>query len=226
MPETLLTPSAIKLYGRRVTDFVLVQSLLARIARAREAALTTADDASRDAVTKAVDTLIAELGLSDPQYGVFSHGNNRFLEEQLSAGDAGFARIYALSYEGHNYDLPRPAILVVHGAGTEVRLRDHDRSTTDTSGVVARDWEFALSDPDSHDLRMWEYDKGDFSLGFDVEAGTLEQILLAQVLRGGPSNMSGAHLGLSGAHLGLSGAHLGLSGAHLGISGAHLGRRR
>jgi len=72
----------------------------------------------------------------------------------------------------------------------------------------------------------WEYEKGDFSIRFDTEAGPFDDILLSAALRGGADMAdrasdtgirSGAHL--SGAHL--SGAHL--AGAHL--SGAHLRNR-
>lgn len=236
MPETLLTPSGIKLYGRVVKGVALVHSLPAAIVKAlKDRAKKSADSkkkqgAAADEVTVTaaqIKTALEDLGFAAPDYGTLSHSHNRFLEEQLSADDARLARIYAFSFEGNNYDLPRPAIFLVHGEGTPVELPPPaDRSTTDTSGVVARDWEFAAPGPDGPDLRMWEYDKGDFSLRLDVDTGPLDQVLLAHALRGGGAGMSGAHLGLSGAHLGVSGAHLGVSGAHLGISGAHLGRRR
>ena len=34
-------------------------------------------------------------------------------------------------------------------------------------------------------MRYWEYEKGDFSLRLDTEAGPFEQILLAAALRAG-----------------------------------------
>ena len=41
------------------------------------------------------------------------------------------------------------------------------------------------------DLIYWEYEKGDFSLRLDLDAGPFEQILLQMALRGG-GGVSGA----------------------------------
>ena len=94
-------------------------------------------------------------------------GANRFLKQQLSHKDARLARIYGYSFEGHYYHLSQPVILVVHGKGTSAAI-----NKLDAVGVEAPDWGF------TSDLRMWEYDKGDFSLRLDIESGPLEQILL------------------------------------------------
>ena len=146
-------------------------------------------------------------------------GSNKFLLNQLMKDVNGaaplFARIYGFSFEGHYYDLPKPAIFLVHGDGTELDFKQHDRTTVDSSGVVARDWEFASSAAGAKDLRMWEYDKGDFSIRLDIETGPFEQILLEAVLRGGSTLSSGADLRSSGADLRSSGADLRISGADL-----------
>jgi hypothetical protein len=86
-------------------------------------------------------------------------------------------------------------------------------SSLDQSGVAGKDWDFSgtLASAGSDDIYYWEYEKGDFSLRLDVDAGPFEQILLQMALRGG-GGVSGA--GVSGA--GVSGA--GVSGA--GVSGA------
>ncbi|MBV9752194.1 MAG: pentapeptide repeat-containing protein [Hyphomicrobiales bacterium] len=132
------------------------------------------------------------------------------------------ARIYAFSFEGAIYGMPKPAIFVVHGPGTPINFTGGPyRSNVDQSGVVAREWEFA-----SKQVLYWEYEKGDFSLRLDTEAGPLEQILLAAAIRGADmADRSGANLGIrSGANLSganLSGANL--SGANL--SGANLRNR-
>ena len=126
--------------------------------------------------------------------------------------------------------MPTPSMFLVHGPGLNVDITaiQAARTTVDQSGVAAREWEFAAPSAggDPGDLKYWEYEKGDFSIRFDTEAGPLEQILLAAALRAGLDTMdratSGAGLGgrsgagLSGA--GVSGA--GLSGA--GVSGAGL----
>jgi hypothetical protein len=167
MPETLLTPSSIKLYGRIMTSLQLVPNMVA------------------------------------------GPSHNNFLEHQINAKDAQLARIYAFSFEGTFYQLPKPAIFVVHGPGTQLGNWGNP-SVMDIAGVAAREWDFSGSGPNT-DLLYWEYEKGDFSLRLDTEAGPLEQILLAATLRGG-AVVSGA--GVSGA--GVSGA--GVSGA--GVSGA------
>ena len=177
MPETLLTPSSIKLFGR------VMKSL-----------------------TYANDT--AGTGL----------GDNKFLQRQLEVhGDnpPKLARIYAFSFEGAYYALPRPAIFLVHGTGKPVGNWANS-STLDQAGVAGREWDFsgntpAGAPPDPNDLFYWEYEKGDFSLRLDLEAGPFEQILLQFALRSG-AGVSG--VGVSGA--GVSGA--GVSGA--GVSGA------
>jgi hypothetical protein len=119
------------------------------------------------------------------------------------------ARIYSFSFEGAYYQLPRPALFLVHGWGTPIGNWDVN-STMDQAGVVGREWDFSGNTFPS-DLVSWEYEKGDFSLRLDLDAGPFEQILLQMALRAG-AGVSGA--GVSGA--GVSGA--GVSGA--GVSGA------
>ncbi|HEV3248272.1 MAG TPA: pentapeptide repeat-containing protein, partial [Beijerinckiaceae bacterium] len=145
------------------------------------------------------------------------------------------ARIYAFSFEGSIYTLPRPSMFLVHGPGTVIDITGTNpnvptagRSTLEASGVFAREWEFsspinASAAPPNLDLRYWEYEKGDFSIRLDSEAGPLEQILLAAALRGADmADRSGANLGIrSGANL--SGANV--SGANVSganVSGANL----
>jgi len=95
------------------------------------------------------------------------------------------ARIYAFSFEGALYSMPKPAIFIVHGLGRQISESGFEwrngRSSVDQSGVVAREWEFA----GAFDLVYWEYEKGDFSLRLDTDAGQFEQILLAASLRSG-----------------------------------------
>lgn len=146
------------------------------------------------------------------------------------------ARIYGFSFEGAFYGLPRPSLFMVQGLGTSLSP-DHwfggsrssgeqgSRSSLDQSGVAAREWEFSAD----NSLVYWEYEKGDFSLRLDTEAGQFEQILLAAALRAGAdmADRSGASLGVrSGASLaGASLAGASLSGASLSgasLSGASL----
>ena len=139
-----------------------------------------------------------------------------------------FARIYDFSFEGAIYSLPIPLLFLVHGPGIPISFAS--RSSLDQSGVVAREWEFSQArgnggkgDSPPGDLRYWEYEKGDFSLRLDMEAGPFEQILLQAALRSGSDRADRSGAGVSGAGVsgaGVSGA--GVSGA--GVSGAGLRR--
>ena len=94
--------------------------------------------------------------------------------------------------------LPKPAIFIVHGNGTNRSAIGVGRVTLDQSGVVAREWDFlvrqghppALRPQSAYSanpsrVRYWEYEKGDFSIRLDTEAGPFEQILLTATLRAG-----------------------------------------
>jgi len=164
--ESLLTPSAIKLYGR------VIEGLTVDVENARN-----------------------ELGAS------------RFLRAQLAQGvQPHLARIYGFSYFGHYTALARPAIFLVHGDGELASPRApivsqrnpenegllgidplpgdgaNDPGSTgrfgtgptsvDLSGQAVKCCEF------SSDVRVWEYDRGDFSLRLDIDSGPLERILI------------------------------------------------
>jgi Pentapeptide repeats (8 copies) len=153
------------------------------------------------------------------------------------------ARIYSFSFEGAIYSLPKPSIFIVHGYGIPIDVTGKfgnrypgidnlGRTTLDQSGVMAREWEFSAAESyNKADLRYWEYEKGDFSMRFDTEAGQLEQILLVAALRAGADmadRATGIRSGASLAGASLSGASLSgasLSGASLSgasLSGASL----
>ena len=158
--ETLLSASAIRLYGRVVKGLTI-----------------NLDDAR------------TELG------------SNKFLRDQLDeAQNKKFkpvlARIYGYSYLGQYTALSCAAIFLVHGDGelasptagvvradgtfgidgvdgnADAARLATAASSTDVSGVAAKDWEF------SSDIRVWEYDRADFSLRLDVDSGPLERILI------------------------------------------------
>jgi len=96
-----------------------------------------------------------------------------------------FARIYGFSFEGAYYGLPRPSIFLVHGAGSLVGNWDSSNpSTLEQAGVAAREWDFS-GNQNLKDISYWEYEKGDFSIRLDPEAGPFEQILLQMALRTG-----------------------------------------
>jgi hypothetical protein len=127
-------------------------------------------------------------------------GDNSFLDRQLATGQddppenntrqqARFARIYGFSFEGHYYDLPKPALFLVHGAGTlaegpdpslsaESQRWTRAPSSADRTGKGSQAGSFAT------DMRVWSYDKADFSIRLDALTGPLEQILLETELSG------------------------------------------
>ena len=89
------------------------------------------------------------------------------LQDQLSADGAQLARIYGFEHDGHYYDLPSPAIFLVHGDG---------RAPADSGVVVESDPELEIDDAK---IRVWVYDKADFSIRLDIQTGTFEDILMA-----------------------------------------------
>ena len=125
-----------------------------------------------------------------------STGGNSFLKEQLSREDVTLARIYAFSFEGHYYDMSRPAIFAVHGKGKLAETEAADPrasrapSDADDTGVASQARSY------SKDMRVWPYDKSDFSLRIDVDSGSFEEILLAaEIIEDDMPTYSGGRVG-------------------------------
>ena len=176
MPETLLSPSNILLYGRVLVDLEF-----------------TYKPSNDEPIDDVHPPGAKECEQFPPPPAPPRLGDNNFLERQLRAGtddDATrprLARIYGFSYEGHYFDLAKPAIFLVHGLGSDPEAwrpsvdglnrtpegrYERAPSDADRSGIARTGTAFA------DDIRVWSYDKGDFSMRLDVETGTLEQILL------------------------------------------------
>jgi hypothetical protein len=125
------------------------------------------------------------------------------IQEQIkSRRRPGFARIYAFSFEGSYYELPRPVLFLVHGEGIPAseaktglfgRPRP-SRAPGDPSltGVGQADFQF------SEDVMVWSYDKADYTIRMDVETGMFEDVLLAAILGGGPGGMDAAGMSARG----------------------------
>ncbi len=205
MPETLLTSSTVLLYGRVLADLRFTY----RDPRPGEGGNPEQEEKDAPPVRES--------------------GNN-FLEAQLRHEGAALARIYGFSFEGCYYDLARPAIFLVHGPGDnpDPRLQQSakgqqpfdnpERKSTapyggDFTGTANQAYSFA------GDMRVWPYDKDDFSIRLDMETGPFTQILLEAELISEEtlSSYSGAHARISGAHARISGAHARVSGAHARI---------
>jgi hypothetical protein len=163
---------------------------------------------------------VDEPGLLEPPREPPRKGDNNFLQRQLQAPEARLVRIYGFSYEGHYYDLAKPAIFLVHGPGSDPEaIRpanalpnarvDRAPADADRTGVASTPSSF------SEDMRVWAYDKGDFSIRLDIETGPFDQILLDLELQMDltEQSYSGASARISGASARLSGASARLSGA-------------
>jgi hypothetical protein len=154
MPETLLSPSEIKLFGREFAGLVI----------------------NRESVRE-----LRPLG------------SNNFLLEQLLNDNARLARIYAFAYEGDLYFLPKPYVFLVHGEGKVViepgrYQKAPDYGEADTVGVTVDRWGvIAKIDRFADDVRVWDYDKEDFSLRIDIVSGPLSEIALEPAMAGDSS---------------------------------------
>lgn len=193
MPETLLSTSNILLYGRELRDLVV---------RHEKECPPPVPDKKPLPERKIHGPFVERRG-----------GVNRFLDEQLEDPEARLARIYGFSFEGYYYDLARPVIFMVHGNGASaedvtppVPRDSRAPAKADLSGAGAQDHSFP------EDMRVWSYDKGDFSIRLDVETGTFEDILLGPECSDGPgASYSGMH-----ARIKSSGMH-----ARIRTSGMH-----
>jgi hypothetical protein len=180
--ETLLSMSAVYMFGRLVSDLQLVKP--------------DDEDAERS-----------------PR-----NGANAFLQRQLRDDHANIARVFYFSFEGALFELARPALFLVHGPGLPVDTAPAENADIDllakTPPRMTRTglgWQFGSF---ASDMKVWVYDKGDFSMRLDVDTGPLEQILLAAESGSGAMGFSnGVMARSSGALARSSGAMARSSGA-------------
>lgn len=176
MAETLLSPSNVLLYGR-----ILLDLEIKKLASVQPRKLPVSEGGT-------VTEKESPIPPAPPKLG-----QNKFLQEQFS-DDAKFARIYGFSYEGSYYDVAPPAIFLVHGPGTdpeEIRP-SADRisrapADADRTGIAYTDSSFA------EDIRVWSYDKGDFTVRLDPSSGTFDDVLLSYELGGDMGSFAGAN---------------------------------
>lgn len=173
MPENLLSPSGIKLFGRKFDAF-----------GTDAANLPTAFGANhflRDQLADA-NAKFARI------YGFSYEGAYYNLSRPA---------IFLVHGDGTPAFPPVPS---TPGTGTAPPAAQppHSQmargpSATDQSGTAKKDWEFAS------DIYMWDYDKGDFSLRLDVTAGTFEDILLEAEIETQLQISGAARVQISGA---------------------------
>lgn len=159
--ETLLSQSRIWLFGRILGDIVLSQAAYADIPP---------------------DEAAGNLADTPPD-----RSQNKFLRNQLSAPGAGFARIFAFSYEAAFYELGRPAIFLVHGGGIDAegtafsltkdqRLYSRMPSDTGRTGLSSVIGSFTGG------MKAWAYDRADFTVRMDMDGGSFDTLLLSAEL--------------------------------------------
>lgn len=143
--------------------------------------------------------------LPDDDKGIPRRGQNLFLQSQYN--DAGLARIYAFSIEGSLYEFARPAIFLVHGAGSEPDYpppADAAKKTvlkrlSRSPGGNARTGLSMQYSSFAADIRVWVYDKNDMTIRLDPDSGTFEQTLLERELSPGSGVIGGSFARSSGA---------------------------
>jgi len=93
--------------------------------------------------------------------------SGKLQSQPATSSSAGLATVYGFEFEGHYYDLAAPTILLVHG----------DPKTPAEAGASVE------SSPKLRDdIKVWVYDKADYSMRLDIESGFLQDILLDAAL--------------------------------------------
>ena len=197
--ETLLSQSMIWLYGRVMADLTLNKS-----AAAGGPYYAPKDDADADAT----DTPLRGGKAND------------FLYKQIIQKDSCLARIVGFAYEGRYYEMARPAIFLVHGAGLAPEFDANPHQKDQPPTMPQETGRTGLADPGlgtfAYGIRIWAYDSADFTIRLDMDSGTFESVLLDAELSGmGTGQSAGAQLRSSGAQLRSAGAQLRSAGAQL-----------
>jgi hypothetical protein len=159
MPETLLSPSNLLLFGRVVVDLEIKHD------KGHDPSPKVENCHKRERIGCALDKAADD--------------------KKKNFCKPCFARIYGFSYGNFYYDLPGATLFLVHGEGTLVtEIPDNvfpSRAPRgpDTIGLGETDFSF------SNDIYVWSYDKIDFTIRMDVETGLFEDVLLGAMLDGG-----------------------------------------
>ncbi|MGF1563036.1 MAG: hypothetical protein ACFB3T_12750 [Geminicoccaceae bacterium] len=88
------------------------------------------------------------------------------LKARLSQPGACFALIVGFAFEGHYYDLNKPALFLVEGDGKPL-ANTFEALGTFKPGHIA-----------DNDVRYWMCDKNDITVRLDTETGMIKDILL------------------------------------------------
>ena len=182
--ETFLEPTRIFLFGKRFPSLVYRAAPMSEGAGdAGDAALATVTAAVAAAGSATLPPAGELAGFSAPPD---TKGARCRCRPGRSSGrcrafgaEAGFARIYGFSFEGHYYKLPRPLLFLVRGDGHARAPEDPPAATGDDrqfntrfTGIEGKDWQFGS------DILVWAVDKHDIAVCLDLEIGRYEQVLL------------------------------------------------
>ncbi len=162
MPETLLSPSNILLYGRVVEDL--------QIAAVDHSPFVPG--AKRGGVNKELAEQLSEKGAKFARIYGFSYEGAYY--------DLPRPALFLVSGDG--VPMTEPSKRGADGGAVNPARAPGEPSL---SGMGATDMQFV------DELRVWSYDKADHTIRMDTEAGEFEEVLLAPFFGGGGS-VSGA----------------------------------
>jgi hypothetical protein len=167
------------------------------------------------------DLVLNRTGFSPPPERLPRGGSNLFIQKQLENADATLARIYAYSYEGGFYELAKPTIFLVHGRGRDPEFPPAvDARATRAPGISEQTGLASQIGSFAKDMKVWAYDKGDFTIRMDVLTGPFDEMLLGMEAGGGdPRSLSGSLARSSGAMARSSGVMARSSGVSFRRSG-------
>jgi hypothetical protein len=157
LPETLVGDSTIYLFGRVMEDLKLQPGA----------------DAYR----------IEDGG----QPALRRRSPNHLVVNQLTSPNATIARIYAFSFQNEFFELVRPALFVVNGDGEIPLWSDaDDPKEPRTDDRVRRQYAYPIGLTGltqmggnlATELKVWAYDRDDFSVRLDIMTGSYDRILL------------------------------------------------
>jgi uncharacterized membrane protein YgcG len=178
MPESLLSISEVLVYGRVLTDIQFNYQAPPDDVPSPDPSNGDCAPPPRPPLGLGANALLQRQFAIDPETGF---GPN-------------FARIYGFSFDGGYYDLDAPILLLVHGPGAVAeRFASDPRASRapespDRSGSAAQEHSFA------DDIRVWSYDKGDFTVRMDSLTGPIEDILLKMELGESVGSISGGRV--------------------------------
>jgi hypothetical protein len=199
LPETLLSDSTIYLFGRVMTDIQFVgreRPSAAAEARNAQAPAEGGDEQepSEEDEEWADPTMVKDPYRIGDGRPLRRRHPNRLLADQLMSPDARLARIYAFSFQNEFFELVKPAIFVVNGNGVIPLRSQNDRRNEfpdDPGGPRGDEREqreygsplgltglAQIGGNLATELRVWAYDRDDYSLRLDMMTGTFDRILI------------------------------------------------